>query len=266
MVKQSFSHGEETLNYKIIKYLPRHLLRKELEVHPRRKDILVEVDWMVEMEDKAQFLVVKAFANHNIGLHIDDGCMGGGESIGYPNDGTLYFDSHSCSSDDDYFDFRGRDTNNNGKIDSTEEVINPSTGDPYFKGERSTVFHYCIIANYVRAEGNTDRTGRAKPPGTQFMLADGNIGSTDHFAKVFIHELGHNLGLKHPNNNDKMKDLNPLNDPDRDTSMYTGYATIVDYTTSNSQSRAFNENPLSNGKEWRYVSENLDNNLSMTKS
>jgi len=72
------------------------------------KDIFVEVDWMKKeiegrwyadgsggkyyvpgftieyrMKEGAQNKVIRPFGKHDIALHIDDGCMGGGEAIDY---------------------------------------------------------------------------------------------------------------------------------------------------------------------------------------
>ena len=62
---------------------------------PFRKDIFLEIDQMeigpngegALIPDLAKELLIDAFSKHNIVMHIDDGCMGGGEMV--PFDETL---------------------------------------------------------------------------------------------------------------------------------------------------------------------------------
>ena len=72
---------------------------------PFRKDIFIEIDQMAIgpngegefLPELSKDLLIDAFSKHNIALHIDDGCMGGGEMIPYDNSTTdeelqnLYF-------------------------------------------------------------------------------------------------------------------------------------------------------------------------------
>ncbi|OYT46477.1 hypothetical protein B6U90_01045, partial [Thermoplasmatales archaeon ex4484_6] len=80
------------------------------------KDIFVEVDWMKKeiegrwyadgsvgkyyvpgftieyrMKEGAQNKVIRPFGKHDIALHIDDGCMGGGEAIPYQETNYVTF-------------------------------------------------------------------------------------------------------------------------------------------------------------------------------
>ncbi|RLF72686.1 MAG: hypothetical protein DRN35_00185, partial [Thermoplasmata archaeon] len=61
-------------------------------MHLDGQDIFGEVDWMEghRMEERPQNLVIRAFGRHDITLHIDDGCMGGGGNIGRHDDYVDY--------------------------------------------------------------------------------------------------------------------------------------------------------------------------------
>ncbi len=87
--------------------------------NPFMRDIFIEVDWMdtkfeidwertishyvatgnfipvyqytiYKMSETAQNLVTKPFGKHDIALHIDDGCMGGGTSVTYEDETEWY--------------------------------------------------------------------------------------------------------------------------------------------------------------------------------
>lgn len=74
----------------------------------------------------------------------------------------------------------------------------------HFSQDRAPVFHYMIWADaYTGADGSTTSSGNAfNIPNSDFIVTLGkwnaNTGGTD-LQKVgtFIHELGHNLGLRH---------------------------------------------------------------------
>ena len=152
------------------------------------KDIFVEVDWMKEPDGKeygfseeAQNKVIKAFGNHEIILHIDDGCMGGGGNLDdtYYRYSTSY--THRGTYDDynDFFDYK------HNFFDSTN---------------RNGIFHYCLIAHYkydIDSGSVQKNKGGTTYLGYTSDFAIWGEGSSD-YAKSFQHELGHNLlGNKH---------------------------------------------------------------------
>lgn len=149
------------------------------------KDIYVEVDWMAVPgpggHDHAPVAVagsaptgtnldevITAFANApvdnpdgttGINLHLDLGAMGGGGPI--PE--TLNVDFFAVNS---------------------FEAVKAAN----FASERSRVFHYALFKH----EG----AGRAEIWGNDFWVGGGNNGQVVQ-AATFMHELGHNLGLRH---------------------------------------------------------------------
>ena len=143
---------------------------------PDRKDIFVEVDWMKghKMKEKAKILVIRAFARHDISLHIDDGCMGGGTNVpmqssntfSYPSDWDNYYNSH---------------------------FLKLKSGSA---SHRDGVFHYCLMAK-SKAPGSNSR-GQGGCPGysghtDMFVTYDMKSLSSKNQVNGFIHELGHNL-------------------------------------------------------------------------
>ncbi|MCU0798136.1 MAG: metallopeptidase family protein [Candidatus Thermoplasmatota archaeon] len=181
-----------------------------------------ETEISYKMSDKVKEKVIIAFykackyGNH-ITLHIDDGCMGGGgDKIDY-----IYEIYDTWKNDDgDMYDFKGHDANNNFKLDNSEEVTNPLTGKPYFSSSRSKIFHYCLMAYYLKGSHKT--LGSSDGPNVKAGYDVGDLGGDDitifmgalgsandaEVADVFMHELGHNLGLiDYYSNPDKAKTM-----------------------------------------------------------
>jgi len=143
-------------------------------------------------------------------LHIDDGCMGGGNgNIPHPADGKLDWADGYVSAD--FYDYKG-------------SQANPTQ---YFDwAARKDIFHYCIIAHQVTLLGDdADGWGEGPQPtdpqgtigGDDFSMTD--VGNNQ--AELFMHELGHNLGLTDkPTKSGKAMYRGP------------GYTGHVDYTST----------------------------------
>jgi hypothetical protein len=147
--------------------------------HPFRQDLFIEIDVMnasYGLTEKKKQRMIEAFARHNITLHIDDGWMGGSDVITheeYVNYATLV---------DFYWTY----------------FLN---GEPGYW--RKGVFHYVILSDMLFKT----------MPGFVFIGWDEADSFTlsmryyreeipavfrDHVhATVFMHELGHTLGLFH---------------------------------------------------------------------
>ena len=133
--------------------------------------------------------VIEAFDNapkslypNGIRIHIDDGGMGGGESI--PFTGYLYTDP-----DPDHVDFEELQ-----ELHFFENYTDISTHPRY------NIFYYCILCHngYDNDDGDTEFDGITQPWG--FQINNNNMGNFPHTpwedqAQTFIHELGHKLGL-----------------------------------------------------------------------
>ena len=132
-------------------------------------------------------------------LHIDDGCMGGGEAVKHTR--TL--------------------SENEFKKDLYNKVYNGNEG---FTQNRKDIFHYCICADEIW----TGRTGRCS--GDKFVLAmsvcdnwpDDNIGSH------FMHELGHSIGL-HKSDFAGIDNDNSGDFWESDYSKYANYKSCMNY-------------------------------------
>ena len=172
-------------------------------------------------------------------LHIDDGCMGGGGSIGY-------FEKSYTTERNNLYDNTG--------IDGTIDQNDP--GNHGLDLSRHGLFYYSVMAAYP-TEAHSNSLGVSNVMGPRSMVFSQNVldktSSTTKWAMNWIHELGHGLGLGHPADND-----NPSNIY---TSMYQGLHNIVNYGT-NSNARDYTDDPIPNGDEWQYVSDHLGEGLS----
>ena len=145
---------------------------KGLGADPLRKDIFIEVDYMpgFKPDDGAIETVVDSFANAPVSN--PDGSTGI----------TLHVDI------DDQVPM--------------DADLNPVWADfdviknAYFSSKRAAIFHYCIFgSNY---NGGTS-SGRSRGiEGSDFLVTLGGWANTpEEQAGTFMHELGHNLGLRH---------------------------------------------------------------------
>ncbi|MBN1390559.1 MAG: hypothetical protein JXA22_07960, partial [Candidatus Thermoplasmatota archaeon] len=155
----------------------------EWGANPYVKDIFVEVDWMEELKlnvlktitytliyryyfpvfdyikynfkEGSQNMVIRTFINHDICLHIDDGCMGGGK-------GNIPHQKY-CDDEEKY------------------------QGDTkYFDSDRKGVFYYCVLCDEYGKRGDT---AEGHGWGDSFLIGAGDSGS--HLDNNFMHELGH---------------------------------------------------------------------------
>ncbi|MCU0798134.1 MAG: hypothetical protein MUC62_00485 [Candidatus Thermoplasmatota archaeon] len=158
---------------------------------PDRKDIFVEVDWMVrewfddysftkkelklnqEMKDKLILLFFKQIEkNYSFTLHIDDGYMGGGTQLDYQP--RIYINKK-----------------NGGFNDLQDFYLNN-----FYYILRQGVFHYCVIGNEVFSNGESEDTDWVPGVSTKgHFIIGGEFHTQEKMANVFLHELGHTFGL-----------------------------------------------------------------------
>lgn len=68
--------------------------------------------------------------------------------------------------------------------------------DDHFADNRRGYFHYAIFANRYNSSTNGS-SGIAEVNGNDFMVTMVGFNSTNNMANTIVHELGHNLGLRH---------------------------------------------------------------------
>lgn len=155
------------------------------------KDIFVEVDWMVsdhnhKLTDAAKAMVVAAFQNapvanpdnkSGIKIHIDTGDLGGGNQI-----------AHTDILSPVWTDF---------------DAIKSAN----FVDARKPIFHYVIMGHQYHTPETDCSSGISRGiPASDFVVTLGcftnKIGTTMEQAGTFMHELGHNLGLRHGGGDD----------------------------------------------------------------
>ncbi|NOS99969.1 MAG: hypothetical protein HOP29_05025 [Phycisphaerales bacterium] len=161
---------------------------------PCRRDVFVELDWTDDSFDIGQHthqptqaavnVLVTAFAaapttnrdgTTGITLHVDHGQGGpftGGNLIP-GNNASIVFDVT-------FYIFKGL----------------------HFAPNRKGYFHYGVYGHRVDSPSN-NAMGIAELPGDDFMVTlQNNTQSTSLISKVTLHQLGHNLGLRHGGNED----------------------------------------------------------------
>ncbi len=167
-------------------------------VDPCHKDILVETDWVYAAGQPAdrnklsatQFVRVKnAFAaattanpdgTTGIELHVDFG------QAPYSNGNAIFDGSGLARVDVDSFAF------NSGEY-FTMKAAN-------FAANRHGYFHYCLMADSYSVGGTyQNSSGLAELPGDDLIVSMGQwtTGNDNFIGNTFMHELGHNLDLRH---------------------------------------------------------------------
>jgi hypothetical protein len=189
-----------------------------LGCNPLRKDILVEVDWMPDHQLKPEIIdkiksvfrsapVLNPDGSRGINVHIDSN-IGGGQVI--TDFETIDFCSLQAVSEGDFYDFKN----------------NPA----YFSTDRFGVFHYCIIGR-TNPSGSS---GRAEVEGDDFYITldylMDNYDVTEFqelpdnpIVGTFVHELGHNLGLRHGGPGNAGADRDETDKPNQRSTMNYRY-------------------------------------------
>lgn len=187
--------------------------------NPFAQDIFIEVDFMepknrfsevYAFPKESQYLVCNAFAKHNITVHIDDGAMGGGGD-------RIPFDREMDGHD-----------------------LMAARWKYFLEGEphhwRRGVFHYAVICHQIEYS--------ARPAGGRMFYIDSHTidgqyvrdwapmfklqgsGYITGFASVFMHELGHTLGLSRFEGIDNEKSRFPWN---KEYWMWGSYRSCMNY-------------------------------------
>lgn len=147
---------------------------------PRHKDVLVELDYMKghRLDDRALRMVVEAFANAPV--NNPDGVPG----------------IHLVIDQDD--EIPHRDTLPSG--DETTFIVVQQIAEEHFGSARSRAYHYAVSGHQLE-DGSS---GRSNGFGSNMFVVtlgtEGRVdstGTTTEQAGTFMHELGHNLGLRH---------------------------------------------------------------------
>jgi hypothetical protein len=150
----------------------------------RKKDIFLEIDYMEtaghthKPKNSAIPLVVNAFKNApvsnpdgstGIRLHVDTGNLGGGNAIAHDDELGMW-----------------------SEFDAIK--------DANFAPARHPIFHYVIFAHNMDGYGSISGLSRGIP-GRDLVVSLGGwtnqTGTVQEQAGTLLHELGHNIGLRH---------------------------------------------------------------------
>ncbi len=187
-----------------------------------QKDIFVEIDFMqsndegVNPQREALDLIVAAFARQNIALHFDAGTtfsssfslasynLGAGNSqVPFAKSITIPSESYALSSKANFYDYKAE----------------------HMDLRRLSIFHYALFANSFNEDGSAGPSGLAELYGNDLIVTQGgwNLNKKSEENKnmlinfqagTLMHELGHNLGLRHggfENQNNKPNYLSVMN-------------------------------------------------------
>ena len=189
---------------------------------PLHKDLFVEADYMKNPNDSNVYLppvaqlndIVSVFNNApvndpdgttGIWIHID---TGGADETSGP--GTYSEFNLGGGNQVPYEDNLGSDTSTNCSSYNWTDFQN-NYKNKYFNALRAPIFHYMVFANDLAScMGTTSGISRNGWPdsvfikgATDFIVSLGDWsghGSATDREGTFIHELGHNLGLRHGGN------------------------------------------------------------------
>ena len=166
---------------------------------PLHKDVYVEVDYMTNHhpDDTALLDVIKAYKKMNIYLHIQVN-----EDLGFHSTLTQYYTPTTIPAGYDYHDFQSLKKAFFGT--STERSLCPASGECVPLTDKSFVFHYGIFLHELADAAGS--SGYAEIGGNDLAITMGpfpaHVGTHDQQAAAFMHELGHNLNLRHGGNED----------------------------------------------------------------
>ena len=221
---------------------------KAMGADPNKKDIFVEVDWMVRPEKKFLWWVTKtshsfkptesqmrmvydAFQEHNINLHIDVGPESTdfvtGEKWGDLSEGNEITYTQMLNANISY--------------DTWNSLLDISNA-------RKLVFHHCIFGDYLYNNTNDSTSGSTPGFGQFFAVTLGGWGTVNDLtiAGTFMHELGHSLGLTHggcDHENYKPNYLSIMNYAFQTTGLVgTGSLNYSDYKLPDIDENHINEN------------------------
>ncbi|HLF05702.1 MAG TPA: hypothetical protein VI893_00760 [Thermoplasmata archaeon] len=175
---------------------------------PLVRDILLEVDWHQNsvnsfdrtswwLDTRAKTRITDPFMSNGIYLHIDDGVLGGGNGFNiapYPKG------KRTSGPDNDFWDYKwGNDWDDGDGI--PEPGIDNLNGN--FNKSRLNIFHYMILGPSLIEYDPINKPGEYADGVGDWRADDSYLShlvpkqGIRPGAGVFIHELGHNLGLKH---------------------------------------------------------------------
>jgi len=149
---------------------------RSLGANPLHKDLFVEIDWMADQThshrptNAAMQTVINSFAN---------------APVSNP-DGTNGINLH--------IDF-------SNSVNHQDEITFPGDFDAIklnnFDKNRRFVYHYCLFAHRIAGT-----IGISEVAGNDFAIGFGDVSDDTEQAGVFMHELGHNLNLRHGGGDD----------------------------------------------------------------
>jgi hypothetical protein len=171
-----------------------------------QRDIFIEVDYMDSSDEgviprqEALQKVVDSFANKNIAVHFDVGDLfdqaeginltkfdlGGGNQVPFSAGIGIGIDIPVGDGLADLYDIKRA----------------------HFDFSRLPIFHYMLMANSQESDGSRDSSGLAEINANDFLISlggwglnsetDGDLNKLINLqASTIMHELGHNLGLRH---------------------------------------------------------------------
>ncbi|MDF1869140.1 MAG: hypothetical protein P1U30_02020 [Phycisphaerales bacterium] len=170
------------------------------DANPLRKDIFVECDWF---QGEFQGRTENYRPTQEVFTRIENAFAIAPVPNPYnlPDGITLHLDF-------------GQDSKNTGgnQLPGAPVAIQFDNGFNEYKAEhfdprRKGYYHYAIFANRYNNDSNNS-SGVAEINGDDFMVTMVNYNSTTNMANTIMHELGHNIGLRHGGNINQNNKIN----------------------------------------------------------
>jgi len=172
-----------------------------------KKDLFVEVDVMaaVPFDQQSLDLVINAFAQAPADMIVNpDGSTGITLHVIHDDGDVLPFQSVAALNDADFFaQLRAIKSTYFGSAADRNHPLRSAILEA-----RDQIFRYCLWGDTLVVSGKSSLGGIGELPGKNFMIAAGTTSDLqlelkiERMAGVFMHELGHTLGLQHGGKDD----------------------------------------------------------------
>jgi hypothetical protein len=198
-------NGDGTVDLQLYDVNGDGIIQPSEAADPNHKDIYLEIDWMAQHQPNATAVqnVINAFANAPLDVGNPDGTPGIRLHVqideqAVAHNANLAFEPCTGPAPAGTPDF---DTVKNAMFGTAAERADPNATN--ILNAKRFVFHYDLFVHNLLGLGGT--SGCSELPGNDTVVSLGSwtvvgghgVGSVDEQGGTLMHELGHNLNLRH---------------------------------------------------------------------